>query len=71
MNAKWVKTGGWDQSDSVTYTAGEWQIIRTKICGAWTQPAVYRNGRFVIGFRTISEAKSYVERQGRPLIEVL
>jgi hypothetical protein len=55
----WTKTGGHNQSSSITYTAdfGGFEIIRTRICGEWGMYGLYRDGVFVRGYKTIADAK--------------
>lgn len=57
----WVKNGGWDQSNLITYTAGEFQIIRTRIGGEWSMYTLYHNDCFVKGFKLLADAKAHAE----------
>lgn len=59
MKLTWLKTGGHDCSSSILYTAsaGGLTILRTKVCGTWTMPALYQNDQFVRGFPSVKEAK--------------
>lgn len=54
---KWTKTGGWTGSSLITYDSGLYQILRTRICGAWTRPSLYLDGGFLQGCMTVKEAK--------------
>lgn len=56
---KWTKNGGWDRSESITYTSacGRYVILKTKIAGDWTLPVLYVDGGYVRGYATVNEAK--------------
>lgn len=57
MKRQWEKTGGVDKSLSAVYRSGPYEVIRVRIAGIWTRPALYLNGRYVATFHTVAEAK--------------
>ncbi len=72
MKLTWVKTGG-HETGSIKYTAnaGGFMILRTRIGGEWDLYVLYRNDRFLRGFRKVADAKTAAEQYGEPLIDIL
>ncbi len=58
---EWTKEGDWDRSNYISYIAsvGGFKIIRSRICGEWTAPTLYRNDRYLKSGRTVAEMKKF------------